>query len=141
MYFFPQGFSLIWLRWKKPNTLRGRKMHILLSIFVVEVVWMMHSLYYVCQENISHIITPAEISWTSDTRQDGSKCSCCRRDVMTLPSEMFSNLLLSNFNKAVWVVSCVSCSFLTGVPPSVVFCCCSSSHVVRLDNLFCIHWL
>ncbi len=39
----------------------------------------------------------------------------------------FSNLLLSNFGEPVWIVVSVSCSYLTGTAPGVVFCCCSPS--------------
>ncbi len=41
--------------------------------------------------------------------------------------QRFSNLLLSNFGDPVWIVASVSCSYLTGAAPGVVFCCCSSS--------------
>ncbi len=41
--------------------------------------------------------------------------------------QRFSNLLLSNSGKPVWIVVSVSCSYLTGAAPGVVFCCCSSS--------------
>lgn len=39
-------------------------------------------------------------------------------------SEIFSNLLLSNFDESVRDVISVCCSYMTGVEPSVVFCCC-----------------
>ncbi len=41
--------------------------------------------------------------------------------------QRFSNLLLSNFGEPVWIVASVSCSYLTGAAPGVVFCCCSPS--------------
>ncbi len=41
--------------------------------------------------------------------------------------QCFSNLLLSNFGDPVWIVSSVSCSYLTGAAPGVVFCCWSTS--------------
>ncbi len=41
--------------------------------------------------------------------------------------QRFINLLLSNFGEPVWIVASVSCSYLTGVAPGVVFCCCSPS--------------
>ncbi len=57
-----------------------------------------------------------------------------------------SNLLLFNLGEPVWIVSSVSCSYLTGAAPSVVFCCCSPSahlvrRVVRSEMVFCIHRL
>ncbi len=39
----------------------------------------------------------------------------------------FSNLLLSNFGESVWIVSSVSCSYLTAAAPGVVFSCWSPS--------------
>ncbi len=41
--------------------------------------------------------------------------------------QRFSNLLLSNFGDPVWIVPSVSCSYLTGAAPGVVFCCWSPS--------------
>ncbi len=41
--------------------------------------------------------------------------------------QRFSNLLLSGFGDPVWIVSSVSCSYLTRAAPGVVFCCCSTS--------------
>ncbi len=41
--------------------------------------------------------------------------------------QCFSNLLLSNFGEPVWIVASVSCSYLTGAAPGVVFCSCSPS--------------
>ncbi len=89
----------------------------------------------VCQENIPHTITPPP-AWTAETSQDGSMLSCSLRQILTLPSEYhqthqtrqrFSNLLLFNSGESVWIVSSVSCSYLTGVSPGVVFCCWSPS--------------
>ncbi len=39
----------------------------------------------------------------------------------------FSNLLLSNFGESVEIVASVSCSYLTGAAPGVVFCSCIPS--------------
>ncbi len=92
----------------------------------------------VCQENIPHTITPAP-AWTVETRQDGSMLSCSLRQILTLhlnvaaeikthqTRQRFSNLLLSSFVDPVWIVSSVSCSYLTGAAPGVVFCCWSPS--------------
>ncbi len=89
----------------------------------------------VCQENILHTITPPTSAWTVETRQDGSLLLCSLSQILTLPSECrsrnrdssdqetFSNLLLSNFGEPVWIISSVSCSYLTGAAPGVVFCC------------------
>ncbi len=41
--------------------------------------------------------------------------------------QSFFNLLLSGFGESVWIVSSVSCSYLTGAAPGVVFCCWSPS--------------
>ncbi len=41
--------------------------------------------------------------------------------------QRFSNLLLSNFGEPVRIVASVSCSYLTGAAPGVVFCCWSPS--------------
>ncbi len=41
--------------------------------------------------------------------------------------QRFSNLLLLNFGEPVWIVVSVSCSYLTGAAPGVVFCCWSPS--------------
>ncbi len=41
--------------------------------------------------------------------------------------QRFFNLLLSDFGDPVGIVSSVSCSYLTGASPGVVFCCWSSS--------------
>ncbi len=41
--------------------------------------------------------------------------------------QRFYNLLLSSFGESVWIVVSVSCSYLTGATPGVVFCCCSPS--------------
>ncbi len=41
--------------------------------------------------------------------------------------QRFSNLILSNSVDPVWIVSSVSCSYLTGAAPGVVFCCWSPS--------------
>ncbi len=82
-----------------------------------------------CQENIPHIITPPSPAWTVETRQDGSMLSCSLLQILALPSEcrsrnrdssvqaMFFNLLLSDFGEPVWIVSSVSCSYLTGAAP------------------------
>ncbi len=43
------------------------------------------------------------------------------------PGNVFSNLILSNSVDPVWIVSSVSCSYLTGAAPGVVFCCCNPS--------------
>ncbi len=78
-------------------------------------------------------------AWTVETRQDGSMLSCSLRQILTLhlnvaaeikthqTRQRFSNLLLSNFGESVWIVSSVSCSYLTGAAPGVVFCCWSPS--------------
>lgn len=39
----------------------------------------------------------------------------------------FSNLVLNDFGESMGPVDSVSCSWLTGVPPGVVLCCCSPS--------------
>ncbi len=93
----------------------------------------------VCQENIPHIITPPPPAWTVETRQDGSMLSCSLCQILILHLNVaaeikthqtrhgFSNLLLSNFVEPVWIVVSVSCSYLTGAAPGVVFCCWSPS--------------
>ncbi len=93
----------------------------------------------VCQENIPHTITPQPAAWTIETRQDGSMLSCSLHQILTLhlnvaaeiethqTRQHFSNLLLSNFGDPVWIVASVSCSYLTGAAPGVVFCCWSPS--------------
>ncbi len=93
----------------------------------------------VCQENISHTITPAPAAWTNETQQDRSMLSCSLHQILTLPSECrsrnrdssdqatFSNLLLSSFGEPVWIVFSVCCSYLTEAAPGVVFCCWSPS--------------
>ncbi len=93
----------------------------------------------VCQENIPHTITPPAPARTVETRQDGSMLSCSLRQILTLhlnvaaeiethqTRQRFYNLLLHNFGDAVWIESSVSCSYLSGSAPGVVFCCCSPS--------------
>ncbi len=41
--------------------------------------------------------------------------------------QRFSNLILSNFGDPVWIVVSVTCFYLTGAAPGVVFCCWSPS--------------
>ncbi len=41
----------------------------------------------VCQENISHTITPPPPDWTIETRQDESMLSCSLHQILILPSE------------------------------------------------------
>lgn len=52
---------------------------------------------------------------------------------------VFTVFLSSNFDETVWTVALVSCSWLTGVTPSVVCCPCScfnDQHVVHLRGTF-----
>ncbi len=51
----------------------------------------------------------------------------------------FSNLLLSNFGDPVRIVASVSCSYLTGAAPGVVFYCCSPS-ALGFDVLCIQRW-
>lgn len=62
-------------------------------------------------------------SWSFDTRKGGS-----------MIRQHFSNILLSS--ELVWIIASVSCSWLTGVAPSVVLRCCSPS--ASRFNVFCI---
>ncbi len=51
----------------------------------------------------------------------------CSRNQDSSEQATFFNLLLSSFGESVWIVSSVSCSYLTGAAPGVVFCCWSTS--------------
>ncbi len=91
------------------------------------------------QKNIPHTITPPPPAWTVETRQDGSMLHVLYAklwpDHLNVAAEIethqtrqrFYNLLLSDFGEPVWIVACVSCSYLTGAAPGVVFCCWSPS--------------
>ncbi len=52
--------------------------------------------------------------------------------------QRFSNLLLSDFGEPLRIVAAVSCSWLTGAAPGVVFCCCSLS--ASRFYVLCIQW-
>ncbi len=51
----------------------------------------------------------------------------CSRNPDSSDQATFFNLLSSSFGEPVWIVSSVSCSYLTGAAPGVVFCCWSPS--------------
>ncbi len=70
--------------------------------------WIHAFMFFTPNSDWNHLNVAAEIE-THQTRQ------------------RFSNLLLSNFGESVWIVASVSCSYLTGAAPGVVFCCCSPS--------------
>ncbi len=110
--------------------------------------------YKVCQRNILHTITPPLAAWTVETRHDGSMLSCSLHQILTLPSECssrnpdsscFYNLLLSSFGEPVWIVSSVSCSYLTEWQP--VWFSAAGAHLLQgsmccvFRDVFCIPWL
>ncbi len=93
----------------------------------------------VCQENIPHTITPHQ---QPEPLRQGRMDPCflvlyakfwpyhlnVAAEIETHQTrQRCSNLLLFNLGEPVWIVSSVSCSYLTGAAPSVVFCCCSPS--------------
>lgn len=84
----------------------------------------------VCQGNIPFTITPAV--WTVNTRQGGSMNSRCSRPFLTLLSKWHHRTQDSigivnifqyftvQFHEPLQIIASVSCSFQTGVAPSVI---------------------
>lgn len=84
----------------------------------------------VCWKNFPRTVTPSPLSWTVDTKQDGSMYSFCWGQIQSLClsrnydllDEMFSSLNFSNFDTAFWD------AFLLIVPvQSGYLCYCSLS--------------
>ncbi len=90
-----------------------------------------------------HTITPPPPAWTAETRQDDPCFHVLYTkfwpDHLNIAAEIetrqFSNLLLSSFVDPVWIVSSVSCSYLTGAAP--VWSSAAGAHLLQ-GSMCCV---